>query len=129
MGFAIFDERNPSVIAVTQLAAASPGATTILTANGTSRRYDAILVSSTDTVDRTIALEVLQGATATSIGQVVIPAGSGTGAIPPVDLIAALPLTGQAGIVLGPADSLRFSTIVATTAAKQISLVALGGTF
>lgn len=129
MGFAIFDERNPSVQAVTQLAAASPGATTIVTGNGASRRFDALLFSSTDTVDRTIALEVVQAAVATSIGQVVIPAGSGTGAIPPVDLIAALPLTGQAGLVLGPADSLRFSTLVATTAAKQISVVGLGGTF
>lgn len=56
-----------------------------------------------------------------------LPAGAGYLGVPSVDLIPLLQVPAIDGIVIKPSDNLTVQLEVAVTAAKAITLVAMGG--
>lgn len=128
MGLAIFDE------SVAQNVAAGIG-----NGDGTNHinlwgstpsfvRFDALIASNDDTVAHNLTVWLNINATQWSLGTVVIPSGAGFTNVPPVDLIANLPLAAIGGIVLGSFNQLLISVDVAVSATKLVHVIGLGGT-
>lgn len=94
---------------------------------------DNIAVTTDDTSDVTIVVTVYDGSADFTVGEVVIPAGSGTdGSNPAVNLLDAdaLPfLQANGGLPLGPSDILKVNAKAAVTATKVVHLVAFGGDY
>lgn len=129
MSFQVFDERISLAIGSQILPADTTVAKSFWTIAGDSRRLDAVVISSTDTVDRVVQFSVLLGATNFPLFEVSIPAGSGHGVVPPVELFAAVNLANLVGLVVPTNGTVQWAAVVTITAAKAITAVALGGIF
>ena len=105
-------------------------AKTLLTAGTNGARVDSIIVTSTDTADRTLTLYLLKGVVSYRLGEMVIPDGSGTnGTDKPADGITlALPFVGGT-IHVEAGCSRTVAAQVAVTAGKAIDVIAFGGDF
>jgi len=93
----------------------------------TKFRLDAIVASSSDTVDRVLVLELYDGLFYYPLGSVNVPAGAGQGTVPVVDVIAALPTNVQKSVVQADSYFLQARVTVAVTAAKQLNVIGIGG--
>jgi hypothetical protein len=102
---------------------------TILTAGAEGSRIDGIFISSDDTVDRNLAFYINNGATDFYIGNVAVPAGSGYTTVVRVDALATLKPAYLNFLVLHHAYLLKCGAVVAITAAKTVTVLAMGGDF
>lgn len=92
-------------------------------------RYDLILAASTDTSPRVLQVLVSDGVNWDTIGSVSIPAGSGLGGTPAVDVLGAIMPTGQTSLLLPTGQNLAFAVESAVTAAKVLTVALFGGVF
>lgn len=99
-------------------------------ANGT--RVDAIIVTSTDTVDRDLNLYINDGISDFQIGQVTIPAGSGTTTSASVSALNILDLPWLENIgslFLKTGFSLKAGMATNITTSKVINVIVIGGDY
>ena len=127
MSFQTFDERIALGAASQLLPADTTVAKSFWTADAQVRRLDAIILSSTDTVDRAVQFAINLGSTDQALFEVNVPAGAGHGIVPPVEVFQTLNLTNLAGMVFPVSGTLRWNAVVTITAAKLVQAVALGG--
>lgn len=125
---------NAAIGAVSFANADSTNAKVIIAAQATEgTRVEKLLATSDDTSPRIMALELFDGSTAYVIGTITVGALSGTdGSAASVNLLNSVqsPWAATDGsISLKPGWSLRARALVAITAAKKLSIVALGGDF
>lgn len=129
MSFQVYDER----IAIAMASSLAPADTTVAksfwTADAQVRRLDTIVISSTDTVDRIVQLALNLGSTDQPLFEIAIPALSGHGVVPPVEVFKVLNLTNLMGMVVPISGTLRWNVTTTVTAAKLITAVAFGGIF
>lgn len=103
--------------------------TGILTGDGRGSRYDALTVSSDDTIDHTLEFKIDAGGAPIYLGSVVVPAGAGQDGVPAVDALAALQVGSTAGILLLGGIAFSWRVTVALSADKHITMLAVGGMF
>ena len=127
MSIAIFDERTPYADYVEIVNSDGTNYKNLTLSDASIRRIDSILVSSDDTVDRYVRLNVYDGSTQRSMGYAKIPAGSGHGGLPTVDLVTVLCSSLIAGVVPGPFNQLTVNSDTAVTSGKTIQCSAFGG--
>lgn len=89
-------------------------------------RWDTILATSTDTVDKLLVCSTA-GGLPNALGSVTIPAGAGNGTVPSVDVLAALLPAGVSGIALPDYAQLVFNLAAAASSGKFVRVIALGG--
>jgi len=126
VGVSVFDEKIAYVFGkgflINQLASHTelfPGAPQNL-------RIDRLVATTDDTIDHEITLWINNDGNPVPVGTVHLPAGSGfSAAIPPVDLIAALPALGD-GVNFYNGGSFHVSDPVAITALKFIYFAVIG---
>jgi len=129
MSLQVFDEVLAESFAVVFDDSNSPGVLGLTDSNKVMRRVDTILVSSNDTVDQVIRLRFSQGGTYYWIGSVTIPAGTGFGGTPSIDLLAAVLPATQIGINLFAFTILEIYAETAISSGKGVWVTSFGGTF
>ena len=90
------------------------------------RRIDHIILSSTSASDHDVALYAHITNANYMVAVVSVPAGAGTSAVPPVDLVAALP-GAFGGLAVSASVGLYIGCLVALSGAEVINAVAIGG--
>lgn len=126
MGILPFSELQPIVITTFLVPASATTPQSFNSATYNQFRLDAIVASSTDSVDRKLALYIFDGLFSMLLGVVNVPAGAGNGTIPVVDVIAGLPAGIQGFIVQAVSTYLQVGVLSTITAAKQINVVGVG---
>lgn len=104
--------------------------TTIQTLYGSDpsiKRFDAIILSSDDVVDRDVVLWLSIASTFYSIGSITVPAGSGFNGVAPVNALLTLGPANIGGIVFGSFIQFGVSVASTVTAGKTVTVVGLGG--
>lgn len=93
-------------------------------------RVDTWLAISFDTVAREFVIQVTDASLVFQVlAHFTVPAGVGTGGIPPFDVLGAiLPATTQ-GLVLPPSTQVEVAALVALSAGKYAAFTLLGGSF
>lgn len=92
----------------------------------------ALAVTSTDTSDRVFNLYLNDGSTDFLIGSKTANAGAGTGALAGLNLLAdtaAFPFLSPDGLLVPYGWSVKLENATQVTAAKTVTMVALGGDF
>ena len=89
-------------------------------------RIDSIILTSTAAIAHDVALYAHLGSGNYIIAVISVPALSGSSAVPPVDLISALP-GAPGGIVVTPTVGLYLGCLVTLSGAETINAVAIGG--
>jgi hypothetical protein len=103
------------------------GLKTLVTAGADGCRIDAISITSNSTAAENLAFWIQIGGTDYYIGVVLIPIGSGYTTVVKVDGLVPLKPAYQNFILLPPNALLRCSAVVAITAAKTVTVIAMGG--
>lgn len=101
----------------------------IYTGGGAGTRYDALTVSSDDTVDHTAEFYLSTGGAPVYLGSVVVLAGAGHAGVPAVDALAALAVGTTNGVLMLSGIAFAWRVTVAMTAGKFLALMAVGGDF
>jgi hypothetical protein len=127
MGLSSFDENTAINSAQTLNAASGTGEVWLWDETPLPSRVDSLVGTTNDVIDHVIALRIDHGGGVQQLGSVTIPAGSGYGATPTVDLLAALPVALQGGLLLSYQDALKVQLEVAVTAAFVVDVLASGG--
>lgn len=127
MGLAQFDEKQPNVQACIFLDTDTTSPKTIGGPWIAFARIDAIRITSTSLQDHTLALHMYDLTNDYPIGEVVVPAGAGSGAVPPVDVASPPLVEALGGIVVSVAMFLRGHLKVALDTGEAITVVAFGG--
>ena len=122
-------ELTPINAGVTIVNADSTNLKTIYTAGANGGRIDGILVCSNDTAAVNLAFYINDGAADLYIGNVNIPIGSGYTTVVKVDALATLKPAYQSFVQLHAAYILKCNAVAAVTAAKTVTVVAIGGDF
>jgi hypothetical protein len=91
------------------------------------KRYDQILVSSSDPVARVIDLGVMLAGTFYFLGSATIPANAGRGGAKTVDILADAVPTSLAGLPMAINTVLNVQAEVALSAATEMQFVLVGG--
>lgn len=102
---------------------------TLITAGDYGFRLDSISITSDDTSARNIAFYVSVGGTDYYIGNVPVVIGAGYGAVPKVDGMSFLKPAALDFLVIPAGALLKCNMVVAVTAAKVVTVVAIGGDF
>lgn len=100
-------------------------------------RVDGIVITSTDTVARTVLLQINNGGTISKLGQITVPAGAGTdGSTPAVSGLnrgnlpwLKIDSNGNPYINLNSGMNLEAAISVTITAAKEINFTVLGANY
>lgn len=122
-----FDERSPANV-YAEIVDADTTTYVIASPNDAStRRFDSILVSSDDTVDALVRLSIDTGTYKLPLGYASIPAGSGHGGVPSVDLITVLVNAAVAAIIVGPFENVVVNVAATVSAGKTLQFALLGG--
>jgi hypothetical protein len=127
MSFQVYDERIAFNLVVNLTNASGTSAVGAWTADTSTRRVDAITIVSDDTVDRSVAVNINISAADQKLVEVPVPAGSGTGIIPPVEVLKYLNLENLPAFVIGPSNTMRFNMVATLTAAKTVRIILWGG--
>ena len=93
-----------------------------------------LVATTTDTSSVTLVISVNDGSSTNVVGEVTIPAGSGTDCTSlPVNVLTNVGMTGNnqndGSMLLGPSSTLVINAKSAVTAAKVLSITATGGSF
>jgi hypothetical protein len=119
--------------AATIVNADGTGEKTLVTAGANGTRIDAVSITSTDTAAVTLTVLVHDGTTSYAVGEIAVPAGSGTnGSAPAIKGLSAdgLPwLDASGSLFLKTGWSLRVAAKAAVTSAKTVTLVAFSGDY
>ena len=133
MNFKPIFQAAPKTECITRDNADGTTSTALYTAGTDGGLVDSVSVVSTDTVAVILVLSVDNGTTECQIGEVSIPAGSGSdGSSPAKNLLdaVALPfLQSGGGLALGASAVLKVAAKVAVTATKQLDITAYGGDY
>lgn len=107
---------------------------TVFTAGGDGGAITNIIATTTDTSAVTLVVSVDDGTTTNVIGEILVPAGSGTdgssvsvNVLDPIKLAGALQADGS--LLMGPTASLDIGAKSAVTAATIVSIVTIGGSY
>lgn len=122
-------ELVPVNAGVTFVNADATGLKTIYTVGANGGRIDGILISSDDTAAVNLAFYINNGTSDLYIGNVVVPIGSGYTTVVRVDALATLRPLYQNFIQMKAAYILKANAVAAVTAAKTVTVVAIGGDF
>lgn len=122
-------ELTPVNAGVTVVNADGTNKKTIYTAGANGGRIDGILVCSDDTAAVNLAFYINDGSADLYIGNVSVPIGSGYTTVAKVDGLAALKPTYQNFIQMKAGYILKCNAVAAVTAAKTVTVVAIGGDF
>lgn len=125
MGLQTFDETAP-VYALGSLTQFSGTNAQTMYTTVHSERIDNIVATSTAAADHTVAISLLVAGGTFPLFEINVPASAGTLAVPPVDLLTAMPATCPA-LILPLGAAIRARVLVALTGAETISLACLGG--
>lgn len=105
------------------------GLKSIYTAGANGGRIDGISICSNDTAAVNLAFYINDGASDLYIGNVNVPIGSGYTTVVKVDGLVNLRPYYQNFIALKAGYILKCNAVVAVTAAKTVTVVALGGDY
>jgi hypothetical protein len=123
-----FSETAPFT-AATKMVNGDDGAGFNLVLPGATPKWvDAILVTNTDVILHTIQLDITLIGTGYHLGQAEVPAGSGVGALPPVDILKVILGASSTGMGIEATTGLNVTDLEAITVATEIDTVAVGGT-
>lgn len=122
-------ELTPVNAGVTVVNADSTNKKTVYTAGANGGRIDAISVCSDDTSAVNLAFYINDGSADLYIGNVNVPIGSGYTTVAKVDALASLKPAYQNFIQIKATYILKCNAVVAVTAAKTVTVVAIGGDF
>lgn len=122
-------ELTPVNAGVTIVNADGTNLKTIYTAGANGGRIDGISVCSNDTSAVNLAFYINDGASDLYIGNVSVPIGSGYTTVAKVDALLSLKPSSQGFIQLKAGFILKCNAVVAVTAAKTVTVVAIGGDF
>jgi len=126
-------QKNPSPAPLILTDADTTVVTSLYLAGDVGALIDSIGVTSTDTADILLQIFITDTLIDYKIGEVTVPAGSGTdGALPSINLLntTALPfLQAGGGLPLGAAQELKVACTVDMTAATACHVVAYGGDY
>jgi hypothetical protein len=101
---------------------------TIQTAGADGARIDSLMISSDDTSAVNLAFYITISAVDYYIGNVLVPIGSGYTTVARVEGLTTLaPILGY--LALAPNAILKANAVVAVTAAKVVTIVAMGGDY
>jgi hypothetical protein len=129
LGLSAFQETQPVCQATLFTSADTTVGKSILATQNGPQRIDDIVLCSTDTAAIQFDLFLRIGSTSTLLGSVTVPAGSGTGGVAPVLFFEHLAFTNYQGVNLAGNMTLFGSCEATMTAAKTLTVTALGGTF
>lgn len=101
----------------------------IVTAGANGLRIDGIFMSSDDTTAREIAFYIHDGTTAWYIGSVTVPIGAGYTTVARVDALLTLRPAALNALILPATYKLQAKAVVSVTAAKTVTVVAIGGNY
>lgn len=127
MGLQIFDERVTEIGTINILAANTTVAVASSNSTGVSRRYDAVIVENTDTIDHTVEVIITANALDCVLGQVNVPTLAGTLAVPAVDLAAALAPASFGAFILANGSTFKLRVLVAVTSTFHVRALCIGG--
>jgi hypothetical protein len=124
-----FSESYPIQFARTLDSTAVPGAYVNITpSRPLVYRLDAMLASNSDSIDHTLLLALSdEGSGITPVGDVLIPAGSGHGALPAVDVLARLAPAYAQYLTGAPSAVVAYGVKEGITAGTIVVLWASGG--
>ncbi len=107
------------------------GTTMVALGGGTTSgwRWDTAVLCNTDSIAHKVDFQYNQGGAVVNLGAVAVPAGAGTGVVPAVDALAALPAGLQAGLVVKSGDALNWGVEETITAPTFVGLLLVGGSF
>lgn len=129
MAFQAYDEKDLAVIVDSILAADGTGNKILYTADPRNARFDAITGCNNDTIAHTVEFFLDLAGKDCFLGGVVFPAGAGLGAVPAVDVLAALQVGAPAALFVVSGMHLYWHTTVAVTGAYLVGAMLVGGTF
>jgi len=89
-------------------------------------RADVLQATNTDTIDHNLLISPDNGSPFVA-GQVLLPAGAGTGAVPPVDILAAILPAAYHYLLIPNADSIAVQLLEAISSGKMVHLFVMGG--
>ena len=119
--------------AATIVNADGTGEKTLVTAGANGTRIDVVSITSTDTAAVMLTVLVHDGTTSYAVGEIAVPAGSGTnGSTPAIKGLSAesLPwLDASGSLFLKAGWSLRVAAKAAITSTKTVTLVAFSGDY
>lgn len=92
-------------------------------------RLDVFTCQNTDTVDAALTVAYYDGVNRFPIATIAVPAGSGVGAVAPLDVLAAMFGASYHYLMLAQGQFISVSLAAAPAASKTVSLFAMGGSF
>lgn len=90
-------------------------------------RVDALLITNTDAADHVVMFSIQNGGEFPVVAIVTVPAGAGTGVIPPFDALPAFPASLQGGIAFAANDALFAQVEVAMPGITYLAFAQIGG--
>lgn len=103
-------------------------AKTLIATNAGVQRIDGLVVSSNDTVDRTVSFLENDGSADHYLGSILVPAGSGY-SVPRVNALGTIAPGTTGAIILPAGSSLKCAPTVAITATDTLTIIASGGIY
>jgi hypothetical protein len=127
MPLSAFDERNALNAFFNFVNGSGTTLQTILGASGNTIRIDHIIASNSDTIAHVIDVYIGTGGDMHQIGSASIPAGTGHGGVPALDVLPLLTSPALPGIVLQQTQALQAAMEVAVVGAFIVVTVFMGG--
>jgi hypothetical protein len=129
MPFSTYDEHSLEEI-ISSLDDATGDTWQVIAAPPSSgARYDAISLSSDDTIDHVVEFASQAGGEYALLGFVTVPAGAGYSPVPAVDGLAYLQLGVLAAVLVKNGSIFVFRTTVLPSAGKYVNARVVGGLF
>jgi hypothetical protein len=127
-GLSTFNETHPSNVAQVLDNALGTGTRTWDAPGFADWRVDAVFATNTDSIDHVV--DVFYVATGTPVlwFSVNVPAGSGVGSVPPVNLLAGLATPYNLGFPLTVYDSLQLANEVSATVSGSVYVLVFEAT-
>lgn len=130
MALGQFNERVQTVETLSFPSTYTPGTATAFGTQATNdKQYDQLIATNTDAANHVVTLYDHTSGGNVIIATVTVPAGSGTGATPPVDLLASLFDSGHHYIQIAQNHQLYASMADAPAASTVVNIYASGGIF
>lgn len=92
-------------------------------------RLDTLQAVNDDTIDHIVGVDWINGNGTTLAGSVTVPAGAGIGAVPPVDLLAAILPAGLHYMYLINSGNVGLAVMEAINTGKHVTITGQGGSF
>lgn len=123
-----FDEKAPLYFGMKIQSTYTPGTLNSFAGPGKSDyRFDVWIVTNTDTVDANLTVYLNDGTTDYVVGSLTVPAGSGTGATLPVDILHVLFGDTFHYLNVPQGNNVKVSLAAAPASGKIVTLFAMGG--